>query len=124
MSKELIFEPITPEQIREYANASGDHNPIHLNQETAQAQGLSDIIAHGMLLLGLANRALSDWGFDTKRIRKLKSRFKDKVLCGERLKAKLLEKKTNEQGDPEIHWSLYRVEDASEVLSAQVSFRR
>jgi len=44
-----------------YAGASGDFNPIHWSQQTAQAAGLPDVIAHGMLTMALAVRVVTDW---------------------------------------------------------------
>src|SRR5256885_9460145 len=43
----------TREQIAEYAEVSGDHNPIHLDDEVARSVGLPGLIAHGMLQMGL-----------------------------------------------------------------------
>ncbi len=40
--------PVTIEQLRAYAEASGDFNPIHLDEEVARRAGLPGIIAHGM----------------------------------------------------------------------------
>ena len=45
----LVKPPITQEQLRRYAEASGDFNPIHLDEETAHRVGLDSVIAHGML---------------------------------------------------------------------------
>jgi len=44
-----------------YAGASGDFNPIHWSQEAAQAAGLPDVIAHGMLTMAMASRVVTDW---------------------------------------------------------------
>lgn len=44
-----------------YAGASGDLNPIHWSDRVATSVGLSGVIAHGMLTLGLAGRAVADW---------------------------------------------------------------
>jgi acyl dehydratase len=44
-----------------YANASGDQNPIHQNEEFAKSVGLPDVIAHGMLTMGRAIRVVTDW---------------------------------------------------------------
>ncbi len=43
-----------------YANASGDQNPIHQNEEFAKSVGLPDVIAHGMLTMALAGKYLSE----------------------------------------------------------------
>jgi acyl dehydratase len=45
----LVKPPITQEQLRRYAEASGDYNPIHLDEEAAHRVGLDSVIAHGML---------------------------------------------------------------------------
>lgn len=37
-----------------YAEASGDHNPIHRDESMARSVGLPNVIAHGMLTMGLA----------------------------------------------------------------------
>jgi len=39
---------ITPGQIRHYASAGGDHNPIHTNPIAAKLFGFPTVIAHGM----------------------------------------------------------------------------
>lgn len=44
-----------------YAGASGDFNPIHWNERFALEVGLPGVIAHGMLTMGMAAAALSDW---------------------------------------------------------------
>lgn len=49
---------ITKEMLEAYAEASGDDNPIHLDENEAKKAGLPGIIAHGMLVASLAaNRA-------------------------------------------------------------------
>ena len=42
-----------------YADASGDRNPIHLNEEIAKSVGLENVIAHGMYTMGLAGQYVS-----------------------------------------------------------------
>jgi acyl dehydratase len=52
---------VTRADLVRYAGASGDFNPIHWSQRTAEAVGLPGVIAHGMLTMALAGRALTDW---------------------------------------------------------------
>jgi len=80
---EFKFEPITRDQIKAYADASGDHNKIHLDEEFARAAGLPGVIAHGMLSMGLAARALTEWGISPEKVLSFTSKFKDKVLPGD-----------------------------------------
>ena len=51
-----------------YANASGDQNPIHQNEEFAKSVGLPDVIAHGMLTMGRAIRVVTDWIGDPTKV--------------------------------------------------------
>ena len=44
----------------QYADASGDQNPIHQDEAFAKSVGLPDVIAHGMLTMALAGKYLSD----------------------------------------------------------------
>lgn len=52
---------VTRDRLVRYAAASGDFNPIHYNDAVATSVGLPGVIAHGMLTMGLASSALTDW---------------------------------------------------------------
>ena len=53
----------------QYADASGDQNPIHQNEEFAKSVGLPDVIAHGMFTMGVAATYLSEIaGSDMQRL--------------------------------------------------------
>ncbi len=49
-----------------YAEASGDHNPIHLDEAAAKAAGLPNVIAHGMYTMGLVSRAVLEWAAEAE----------------------------------------------------------
>jgi acyl dehydratase len=59
MMQERIFK-IDRELLKRYADASGDQNPIHQDENFAKSVGLPDVIAHGMLTMALAGKYLSD----------------------------------------------------------------
>ena len=65
-----------------YAVASGDSNPIHSSPEAAAAAGLPDVVAHGMLVMGLAMRAVTEWSGDPGAVRGCSVRFLQPVLVG------------------------------------------
>jgi acyl dehydratase len=52
---------ITRADLVAYAEASGDHNPIHQDDDVARSVGLPGVIAHGMYTMALAARAVADW---------------------------------------------------------------
>ncbi|MGN6326964.1 MaoC/PaaZ C-terminal domain-containing protein [Pseudolysinimonas sp.] len=67
---------LTRESLERYARASGDLNPIHLDDGIAQEMGLPGVIAHGMLTMGLAIQPVVDWlGGDPRRILDYQVRF-------------------------------------------------
>jgi acyl dehydratase len=55
----MVKPPITQDQLNRYAQASGDFNPIHLNEEAARRVGLDGIIAHGMLSMAFLGQYIS-----------------------------------------------------------------
>jgi acyl dehydratase len=56
--------PVRRLDLVRYAGASGDFNVIHWNERVARSVGLPDVIAHGMLTMALAARAVTDWTGD------------------------------------------------------------
>jgi acyl dehydratase len=52
---------VTRADLVRYAGAAGDFNPIHWSERTALAVGLPGVIAHGMLTMALAGRAVTAW---------------------------------------------------------------
>jgi len=70
----LTQGPITRTQLALFAGASGDHNPIHLDDAEARAGGLPGVIVHGMLMMAILGRMLSDWAGQAK-IREFRNRF-------------------------------------------------
>lgn len=67
--------PITRERLVRYAGASGDFNPIHWNSRVATDVGLPDVIAHGMLTMATACRAVTDWVGDPAAVVEYSVRF-------------------------------------------------
>lgn len=51
---------VTRADLVAYANASGDQNPIHQDDDFAKSVGLPGIIAHGMFTMGLVGTVLTD----------------------------------------------------------------
>ncbi|WP_147531642.1 MaoC/PaaZ C-terminal domain-containing protein [Bacillus marasmi] len=75
---------ITHSQLVRYAGASGDFNPIHTVVPVAKQAGLGDVISHGMLVMGFAGQALTQW-FPRADLRDFKVRFVNMTHPGEKL---------------------------------------
>jgi acyl dehydratase len=78
-----LTKHVTVEQIRQYAEASGDRNPIHLDDTFARSAGLPGVIAHGMLTMAFANQMVTDWLGDRSLLKSLHGRFAGMVLPGD-----------------------------------------
>lgn len=55
-----ITVQVTDKMVRQFAELSGDHNPIHLDDEYAKKSRFGQRIAHGMIVGALISRALVD----------------------------------------------------------------
>lgn len=71
----VLATMVTRETLVRYAGASGDFNPIHYSDFHAKALGLPGVIGHGMLTMGLALRAVTDWAGDPARVKAAFVRF-------------------------------------------------
>ena len=61
--------------LKAYADASGDQNPIHQNEEFALSVGLPNVISHGMLTMALAGKYVTDWAGGNANVREFSARF-------------------------------------------------
>jgi len=73
----------TREQIGAYAEASGDRNPIHVDDGFARSVGLPSVIAHGMLQMGIAATVAAEAAGGFERLRRLSVRFAGMVVPGD-----------------------------------------
>lgn len=78
--REVTF---TKEQIAAYAEASGDRNPIHLDDDFARTVGLPGVIAHGMLQMGLMATVAAEAAGGPDKLRRLYCRFAGMVVPGD-----------------------------------------
>lgn len=77
---------VAADQSRRYAEASGDHNPIHLDEDVAKMAGLPTIILHGLCSMAFVHNALvRHVGGDPQKVRRLAVRFNKPVLMGDQL---------------------------------------
>jgi acyl dehydratase len=66
--------------LKQYADASGDQNPIHQDEAFAKSVGLPDVIAHGMLTMALAGKYISDWAGGPQNVKEFSARFTKPVI--------------------------------------------
>ena len=66
--------------LKAYADASGDQNPIHQNEEFAVSVGLPNVIAHGMLTMALVGKFVTDWAGGSAAVKEFSGRFVKPVI--------------------------------------------
>jgi acyl dehydratase len=79
MTLETKVFTVTRADLVRYAGASGDHNPIHQDDEVARSVGLPGVIAHGMYTMALAARAVGEW-FPAAEVVSLGCKFTNPVV--------------------------------------------
>ena len=85
---ERVFE-IDRALLVAYANASGDQNPIHQNEEFALSVGLPNVIAHGMLTMALVGKYVTDWAGGSASVKEFGARFIKPVIVTKKKKVDL-----------------------------------
>jgi acyl dehydratase len=93
---EVAHEHVTEvddDQMQRYADASGDHNPIHLDRAAARRAGLRAPILHGMCTMAMVTKGAVDGlaGGDPTRVRRVRVEFSRPVLAGQRLTTRFRE---------------------------------
>jgi acyl dehydratase len=78
---------VTREDVRDYADVSGDRNPLHLDDEVARRAGFPGIIAHGMFTLGHLASCLVAWAGDPAAVIRLRAAFRSPVAMGDTIVA-------------------------------------
>ena len=68
-----------------YAGASGDFNPIHIDEEFARSVGLPGRILHGLWTMAQVARAHTDAGGGPQALKRLAVQFRGMGLMGEEL---------------------------------------
>jgi acyl dehydratase len=66
--------------LKAYADASGDQNPIHQNEDFALSVGLPNVIAHGMLTMALVGKYVTDWAGGAVAVKEFSARFVKPVI--------------------------------------------
>jgi acyl dehydratase len=65
-----------------YAGASGDFNPMHTDEVSAQSSGLPSVFGHGMFTAGILAKAITDY-VGVGNLRNYKVRFTKQTWPGE-----------------------------------------
>ena len=81
----VVFGPLSREDFVRYAEASGDDNPIHQDEEYARSQGAPTVFAMGMLAAGYLAHAVADWFGGPQHVARYKVRFTTRTWPGDEI---------------------------------------
>jgi acyl dehydratase len=76
------------EDVKDYADASGDQNPLHQDDDFARSVGFPGIIAHGMFSMAHLVTSLKEWVGDPSALKQIKVQFRAVVYMDETLLAR------------------------------------
>ena len=117
-----INKVVIQEDVNTYAEASGDHNPLHLDPEFASSTHFGQIVAHGMLVLAYVSEMMSQaFGRHWLETGQLKIRFRAPVYPGDWVSTfGEVVKLGEEKGDIHLTCSVgCRNEDEKEVINGE-----
>ena len=78
---------VTREDVKAYADAGGDQNPLHQDDAFARRVGFPGILAHGMFTMGHLAACLVAWTGDPAAVIRITANFRAPVFMGEELVA-------------------------------------
>jgi 3-hydroxybutyryl-CoA dehydratase len=112
-----ITHRVTQPQLAKYADASGDHNPLHLDAAFAADTPYGRPIAHGMLVLAFVSESMTkSFGRAWMCGGRMKARFRAPVYPGDTVTTAGALKSTS---DAKATYAIVvRNQDGTEVLTA------
>jgi acyl dehydratase len=86
-----VEQTIDRDQTFRYAEASGDINPIHVDENVAKMAGLPGIVVHGLCTMAFTSRVMIDGlcGGDPARLKRLRVQFSRPVFPGQSITTKV-----------------------------------
>jgi len=104
LKTEKLEKLITENMVSDYANVSGDFNPIHLDDEYAKNTEFKNKIVHGMLLISNINEIMY-LNFDDNWNKKgsLKIKFRSPLFVNSKLITNLKIKKIDKNNDGTLY---------------------
>ena len=78
---------VAREDVKAYADAGGDQNPLHLDDAFARSVGFDGIIAHGMFTMGHMAAAVVGWAGSGAEVQRITATFRSPVSMGETIVA-------------------------------------
>ncbi len=83
-----LSKVVRREDVKAYADASGDQNPLHQDDAFARSVGFPGIIAHGMFTMAHLTTALTTWLGDPRALLRTNVQFRAVVFMDDTMVAR------------------------------------
>jgi acyl dehydratase len=106
---------VTPDKYltARYAGASGDFNPIHIDEDFSRAVGLPGRILHGLWSMAQVARAQTDAAGGPEHLKRLKVQFRGMGVPEQEV---LVSGTVREAGDGRVMIDTVAVQDGKEII--------
>ena len=78
---------VTAADVKAYADAGGDQNPLHQDDAFARSVGFPGVIAHGMFTMGHLAASVVAWAGEADAVASITAQFRAPVFMGEEIVA-------------------------------------
>ncbi|MFW9908969.1 MAG: MaoC/PaaZ C-terminal domain-containing protein [Candidatus Thorarchaeota archaeon] len=115
---------VTSDQGVRYAEASGDHNPIHKSDDVARSVGLPRAILHGLCTMALASQSIVDGLLDgdPTRLKSMSVRFSRPVLLNQKLTTEVYEGTIEKGGRHIVHFETRNESNVPVLILGRAEF--
>jgi len=115
---------VTDDQGIRYAEASGDHNPIHISDEIARSVGLPSAILQGLCTMAFASQVIVDelLNGDPSRLKSMEVRFSKPLLMDQILTTEVYEVGIKEDGSHVVHFESRDAKDVPVLIRGAAEF--
>ena len=76
---------VTREDVKAYADAGGDRNPLHQDEAFARSVGFDGVIAHGMFTMGHMAACVVAWAGEADAVSHISAQFRATVSMGQEI---------------------------------------
>ncbi|MGY5879356.1 MAG: MaoC/PaaZ C-terminal domain-containing protein [Candidatus Thorarchaeota archaeon] len=115
---------VAADQGKRYAEASGDHNPIHISDEIARSVGLPSAIVHGLCTMSLASQVIVDelLSGDPSRLKSMEVRFSKPLLMDQVLTTEVYDAGIKDDGTHVVHFESRDAKDVPVLVRGVAEF--
>ena len=118
------YGPLTRTDFVRYQGASGDFNPIHIDEDFAKSAGFPSVFSVGMLQAGILGTYCTEW-LGAENVRRFSVQFREQVWPGDHLTCEAtVRRRYDEDGERRVDLELLvtRQESGGAAIKGEATF--